>query len=136
MKRLIFTSIGVITTIILLTNCSNKLVYNSIKNTSECSDIGGYWYNDKCWKDFEDDGILKSEIDSTVSAQMEIIEKSTFIIDNKTYPLIAFLPIEEDEGMTLIAVYGTKDNYKTLIFPTGKKNIENGTFETSALHFD
>ncbi len=125
-----------ITAILLITSCSESFVYKSIKTSSECSDKGGYWYNDKCWKDFEDDGIPRSEIDSTVSAQTEIIEKSTFKFDNKTYPLIGFLPMEEDEGMTFIAVYGTKDNYKTLIFPTENKNIENGTFKTPVLHFD
>jgi len=127
-------NIGIL--IFLISSCSRSLVYYSIKNNFDCSEKNGYWYNNKCWKDFENDGILESKIDSTVSAQVKIIKKSTFVIDNKTYPLIAFLPIEEDEGMTLISVYGTKDNYKTLIFPTGKKNIKNGTFETTALHFN
>jgi hypothetical protein len=120
----------------LISSCTNKLVYNSVKNGSQCYDRAGYSYNNKCWKDFEDEGISKTKIDSTVSVQMKIIKKSKFIIDNQTYPFIAFLPIEEDEGMLLIAVYGTKDNYKTLIFPTEKKKIKNGIFETTVLLFN
>ncbi len=134
MKKSIFISI--ITIIFLTTSCSNKLVYNSIKNNSKCSEKGGYWFNNKCWKDYEEDGILKSEIDSTVSAQTEIMKKSIFTFDNKIYPLIAFLPMDENDGMTFIAVYGTKDNYKTLIFPTGNKKIKNGIFDSPVLHFN
>jgi len=136
MNRKIILNIGVLILVFFLTSCSKKLVYNTVKDKSQCADKDGYWYNNKCWKDFENDGIANLEIDSTVSAQMKIIKKSTFIINHKTYPLIAFLPIKEDKEMILITVYGTKDNYKTLIFPTGKKNIKKGTFETPALHFN
>ncbi len=136
MNRKNILNIAFIICIFFISSCSNKLEYNSVKTSLECSDKGGYWYSDKCWKDFEDDGIPKSVIDSTVSAQIDIIEKSTFKFDDKKYPLIGFLPMEEDDGMTFIAVYGTKNNYRTLIFPTGNKKIENGTFETPVLHFD
>lgn len=122
--------------VLLLSSCATKLAYNSAENSSQCSEIGGYWYNNKCWKDFEDDGISKTEIDSTVSAQMKVINTSKLVMDNQTYPLIAFLPLEEKEGILMVTVYGTKDNYKTLIFPTGKKDIENEILETTALLFD
>jgi len=115
---------------------TDKLVAKQAKTQEQCNSKEGYWYNNKCWKDFEDDGISKSKIDSVVSAEMKIIKKSSFNIDNKTYPLVAFLPLEEDEGLLLIAVYGTRDNYKSLIFPTGKKNIKNERFDTPVLLFN
>jgi hypothetical protein len=121
---------------LLIAGCNNKIVYDSAKSNSQCSDLGGYWYNDKCWKDFDDDGISKTKIDSTVAAQMKVINTSKLVFDNKTYPLIAFLPVEEDEGILIVTVYGTKDNYKTLIFPTGKETIKNEILETTALLFD
>lgn len=134
MKNII--NIGII--ILLISSCTNKLVYKSVKNSSQCSDKGGYWYNNKCWKGYEDDGIVKTKIDSIVTADMGIIRNSTFQINNQTFPLVAFLPIEEDKEVLLVAVYGTKDNYNTLIFPTDKKmeNLKNGTFESTALHFN
>jgi hypothetical protein len=96
----------------------------------------GYWYNNKCWKDYEDNIIHISKIDSSVSSQKKIIEKSIIEIDNQTYPLVSFLPLEKEDGYLLIAVYGTKNNYKTPLFPTGKKNIKNEMFETPVMHFN
>jgi hypothetical protein len=115
----------------VLISCGSaqKLTYNS-QDQSQCETKNGYWYNNKCWKDFEDEGIPNSKIDSTVIAEMKVISQSTFVIDNQTYPLIAFLPIEEKEGMLLLTVYGTQDNYNSLIFLTGKKNIKNGIFQS------
>ena len=121
---------------LFISSCSKSLVYNSVKDNSQCAKKNGYWYNDKCWKDFEDEGILKSDIDSIVSAQMIIINNSTITIDNTIHPLVAFMPLEEKEGLLLITVYGTKDNYKTLLFPTGKKQIKKGSFNSPVILFD
>ena len=128
--------IGFFVTLLLIVSCSKSLVYNSVKNGSQCSKKEGYWYKNKCWKNYEDEGISASKIDSTVSSQMEIIRKSIITIDNQTFQLIAFLPIKEDEGMLLISVYKTQNNYKTLVFPTGKKHLKNETLESKALLFD
>ena len=137
MKKINPILIGILTVVFLITSCSKKLIYNSVKNQSLCADKDGYWYNNKCWKDYEDDGIVKTKIDSIVTADMGIIRNSTFQINNQTFPLVAFLPIEKDKEVAFIAVYGTKDNYSTLIFPTGKKmeNLKNEVFESTALHF-
>jgi len=131
-----FFGIGFIGLLLFMAACSDKLIYNSVKDNTQCSVRGGYWYNNKCWKNYEDEGISNSDIDSTVASQMEIINKSTIEIDNIAYPLHAFLPLQEDDGMTFITVFGIKDNYKTLVFQTGKKNIKKGTFETPALLFE
>ena len=117
-------------------NSSKSLSYQNIETESKCELKKGYWYNNKCWKEFEDEGILNSDIDSVVEAQMKIIKNSIFTIDNKVHPLIAFMPIEEKEGLLFITVYGTKDNYKTLIFPTGKKKIKKGSFKSPTMLFD
>ncbi len=118
-----------------LAGCAKSMVYKSIGNASKCEEKGGYWYKEKCWKGFEDEGIPESQIDSVVAAQMKVIEKSFFTLDNVKHPLVAFMPIEEKEGMLFIAVYGKKDNFKTLIFPTGKKKIKNGKFESAVILF-
>lgn len=124
--------------LLLTASCSKTLLYKSVSNQSQCSELKGYWYNNKCWKGFEDDGIAKNKVDSIVSAQIKLIEQSTFTFDNQTHPLVTFLPIEKDNKLLFIAVYGKKEDYKTLIFPTGKKqdDIENGVFESIALHFN
>lgn len=136
MKKNSIQIIGILIVFLVISSCSKSLVYNGVKSEIKCSNKNGYWYNNKCWKDFDDDGILNSAIDSMVISEMKIISKSTFIIDNKIYPLIGFLPIEEDEGILFLAVYGTKDNYKTLVFPTGKKKMKNGSFTTAAWLFN
>jgi len=124
--------------LLLTVSCSKSLLYKSVSNQTQCSELKGYWYNDKCWQVFEDDGIAKNKVDSIVSAQIKLVEQSTFVFDNQTYSLVTFLPLEQDKELLLIAVYGKKENYKTLIFPTGKKqaDIENGVFESIALHYD
>lgn len=102
-----------------------------------CLENNGFWYNNECWYDFKDEGIPKSKIDSTVTAEMEIINQSLITINNTTYPLVAFLPEDDDEkGILFIAVYGTIDNYKTILFPTGKQDIENGIIKAPAILFN
>jgi hypothetical protein len=127
-------NIGILILLFLLSGCSKNLVYNSIKSNSACSEKNGYWYNNKCWKDFEDEGISEAKIDSTVIAQMKIIDKSKLKINNQTFPLTAFMPIEEKKGMIFIAVFGEYENYKTLLFPMGKKKIKSGTFESPVVY--
>ena len=128
-------NIGILILLFLVSGCSKNLVYNSIKSNSACSEKNGYWYNNKCWKDFEDEGISEAKIDSAVIAQMKIIDKSKMKINNQTFPLTAFMPIDEKKGMIFIAVFGDSDNYKTLLFPTGKKKMKSATFESPVIYF-
>ena len=128
-------NIGILILLFLVSSCSKNLVYNSIKSNSACSEKNGYWYNNKCWKDFEDEGISEAKIDSTVIAQMKIIDKSKVKMNNQTFPLTAFMPIEGKDGMMFIAVFGNYENYKTLFFPTGKKKMKSGTFESPVIYF-
>jgi hypothetical protein len=135
MNKKYILNIGILILLFLISSCSKNLVYNSIKSNSACSKKNGYWYNNKCWKDFEDEGISEAKIDSTVIAQMKIIDKSKVKINNQTFPLTAFMPIEEKEGMLFIAVFGDYENYKTLLFPTEKKKMKSGTFESPVIYF-
>ncbi len=130
-----FTYISLIS---LLVSCSStqKTTYNNTQDKLHCETKKGYWYKNKCWKNFKDEGISNSKIDSTVISQIKIIKQSTFVLDKKSYPLVTFMPIEEKEGLLLLTVYGTKDHYKSLIFPTQEKNIKEGTFTTSVVHLD
>ena len=122
----------------LLVSCSStqKLTYNNAQDKLHCETKKGYWYKNKCWKNFKDEEISNSKIDSTVISQIKIIKQSTFVIDKKSYPLVAFIPIEEKEGLLLITVYGTKDHYKSLIFPSQEKSVKGGTFTTPVIHLD
>ena len=128
--------IAFLTLLLLVSACSKTMYYKSVDSQSLCSTKGGYWYNNKCWKEFEDDGIPESKIDSIVYSQMKIIEKSIFTIDSKVYPLVAFLPLEEDDGMLFITVYGTVGDYKTVVFPTGKKKLKNEPFDCPVMLLD
>ena len=103
----------------------------------KCTSKDGYWYKGECWKNFDDTGIPISEIDSVVEAQMKIINNSFISINKKREPLVAFLPIEEDEKTLLfIAVYGSKDlGYKTLIIPTSMKDVKENESKAKVLLF-
>jgi hypothetical protein len=137
MKRVITLAILIAT---ILVSCTPQLQIKSINSDQACNEKGGYWYNDKCWKDYEDEGISEADIDSTVDAQMKIISKSVIHIDHKTYPLVSFFPFEELGRIMFVAVYKESDtSFKSLLIVTNKKMKDNpitGTFKTPVVLFD
>jgi len=137
MKRAI--TLALLITIILI-SCTPQLQIKSIRSDQLCNENGGYWYNNKCWKDYKDEGISKAEIDSTVEAQLKTIAKSVIHIDHKTYHLVSFLPFEELGRIMFVAVYKKNDTtFKSLLIITNKKMKDNpitGTFRTPVVLFD
>lgn len=125
-----------IISVLIFTSCSKSLYYKTIKTESKCTKKEAYWYQNKCWKDYKDNAIPSSKIDSIVTADIKSIKNSTIKMNNNNYPLISFLPMKEDEGFMFIIIYKTPDKYKTLVIPTKEKNIKNINFKTNALLFD
>lgn len=106
MKTKILFAIAVASVSILLFACagSKPLTYN-VSSETQCAKKDGYWYKGKCWKDFEEEGIAVSDIDSVVDEQMALYERFRVDIDGKTYPLIQFLPVPQGEKLILITTY-------------------------------
>lgn len=66
--------------------CSQKsLLYKNANTQSACDAQKGYWYNEQCWKGYEDEGISKEDLEQEVEKQMAIIDKTVVIINDKSY---------------------------------------------------
>ncbi len=115
--------------------CTNSLLYTSVKKESVCSKKNGYWYQGRCWKDFEDEGISADKIDSVVYAQMELIEDSKVRIADQTLPLVGFMPLEQEDGLMLLVVYGNSD-LKTLLFQIEKKDLKKKRYPSKVIQFE
>ncbi len=122
--------------IISLISCSTKFVDEDITNKNDCKADKNYWYKNKCWLDFEDKGVLKSEIDNLVKKQMKIINRTKIKINNKQYPLLSFFPLEEDDKVIFLAVYKINGLYKTILIPVEEDIAENKNIKATAILFD
>jgi len=105
----------------LLTSCtSNKILKTyHINNSEQCNEKDGYWYKNKCWANFkemdEGEGILPSEIDSVVDAQLAELEKTFISLDNKKYHLANAIPLPDGKAYLLIAVFKKNDTLNTIV---------------------
>ena len=126
---------GLLLQISSFTACVNSksLSYQNIETKSKCELKNGYWYNDKCWKEFEDDGISAVDIDEVVEKQMVIINKTKITIDGKEHLIKSVLPNPEDDNILLIVLFnnGTEDRTLLAIFP--EKSIEKGKDSVTAI---
>lgn len=118
-NTLIYT--GLLLLIFSFTACNNSksLSYKSIETKSKCTLKNGYWYNDKCWKEFDDDGISAVDIDEVVEKQMLIINHTKITIDGKEHLIKIAFPSLEDDNIFLIILYhnGIEDRTLLAIFP-------------------
>ena len=45
------------------------------KDAEEAKAIGGYWYNEKCWRHFEEEGFANDEIDQVVADRFKLLQQ-------------------------------------------------------------
>ena len=119
----------------LLGCTANKsLLHEDITSQATCAEKDGYWYNNKCWTAFDDDGISKANIDEEVDNQMKIINQSKVKVNDKEYPLTFFFP-EEGRRIILITIFGEKNNEQTLLQFIKPKMLKKKEFDMKATLF-
>ena len=91
-----------------------------------CEKKDGYWYKEKCWENFEDEGISEDKIESYVDGQIKLINNaSVFLNDAKFSIEKTDIGIESEEGkqiVILLAKLGNSD--KTLLNIIDKKDFD------------
>lgn len=124
-----------ITTVSIFFCCkSNKALFDeTIQSESLCAQKNGYWYEGKCWSDFEEEGIATSKIDSVVAEQMASIESSTITINAVKYPIAMFFPEMDGKELIFITVYEDEEGAKTIIQSLKLKQMEKEVFSAPAL---
>jgi len=150
MKNIKITfGIIIFSVIIFLSSCSTELrkitKTHKVKTKKECITKNGYWYKEKCWANFKemDDGILPTQIDSVVNAQLKEAENSFINIDNKKYHLKNAIPLPNGKVILLIAVFNKNDTLNTIVakikksaFLLGRKKVKSkaALFDTDLLN--
>jgi len=119
--------------LIFLTSCSQSLEYKKTNSIEQCESKNGFWYNSRCWKEFEDEGISVSKIDSVVKSQIKVINKSVINIDGKTHQMEGLVPLEEGRFVILIAVFKDGSASRTLLIPFKKKKAKKKIFSCYAM---
>ena len=115
----------------------SHFVYAQVANHTQCAKEGGYWYEGYCWKDYQEEGMPKSKVDSVVAADMKIIESAVITMEGHAYPLLEAIMIQEDEGVLFIALFKKKDSYRSVLFPIHHKHkLETGAeLEVPAFYY-
>ena len=119
-KTKIKIGIIVFMTALFLYGCSPELrkitrTHNA-KTKTECNEKKGYWYENKCWANFNetDEGILPGQIDSVVAARLGVAKNTMIRFDGKEHHIINALPVPQGNKMILIAVFDKNDTTNTI----------------------
>lgn len=132
------------TTIVVLLSgtCAStgtKFTYKSINSYESCQNKEGIWYNDQCWKDFqEDESLSESEVDDYVNAAMAAIESSKMRVDDVRYPVHTTIAIPiENEKVLFVIVYRIDNDFETALFtPELEYMSEGAVFQVSGEFYD
>lgn len=110
--------------LLFLSSCSEKLFYSSIQTQDKCDcKKDGYWYKDKCWKDFEDEEISIADIDSVVQAEMAQAEVALITINSQQHPIDLFFPIPQDDIFLVLLEYTDVNGRKSMISQIPMKSM-------------
>ena len=122
---------------LLFINCGgNKSLYDgSIKTEATCTDNDGYWYKNKCWTGFEDEGIAITEIDNFVQEEIKLIEDSKITVNSSEYPIDFFFPEIDGKEVIFITIFSDREGPKTMIQTAKMKQAKSGSFTTDAILF-
>ena len=79
-EKLIITMTTMIIVLLIGGCAAKRFPDRSVDSYEDCQSKGGIWYNDQCWKDFqEEDNLLESEVDDYVNTAMKAIESSAMV---------------------------------------------------------
>ncbi|WP_298421891.1 hypothetical protein [uncultured Kordia sp.] len=118
----------------VITSCNGQKAI-SASTQQACAEKDGYWYKNKCWEGFEDEGIAKKDIDSVVKAQMKLLKDASITLNGKKHEINFFFP-EQQEG-NILFVTSFKNMQETVLVIVSENDIEygkKGSFEANAIY--
>lgn len=122
---------------LLLSGCGNSLMYEKISTKKACDcKKNSYWYNDKCWKNYEDERLPPEDVSSIVAEQMKEIKSASITVGSQTHPLTGFFPFPEGKKVLILATYSTPKGEQTLLSQTGKLNLVKKKFKSKVIQFN
>lgn len=121
--------------LVVLASCDgSKAFYDkNVGDQSICEEKGGYWYKDKCWSDFEDEGIAVADIDKRVAEQMILIENGKVRVNSVAHPITFFMPEMDGKEVLFITIFEDENGAKTILQPTKIKQVKRGRLSAPAL---
>ena len=121
--------------LVIFAGCiGNKPLFDkSIEEQSVCEEKDGYWYKEKCWLNFKDEGIAVADIDKTVDEQMILIAKEKINVNSTTHPITFFMPEIDGKEVIFITIFEDEIGAKTILQPTKINQVKSGIFSSPAL---
>lgn len=119
-------------TLLLAWSCTSQTMLIPASGEASCVDKNGYWYAEKCWAGFEEVGILASNVDSVVNAQMEAIDEAHVTINKKRHALDFFFPEHEEEETLLIVSFAKLE--ENIILSFDSKLLDKGAFRAEGTY--
>lgn len=117
-----------------LSGCSEKLSYTNVRSQEKCEcKKDAYWYNDKCWKDFQDESISIADIDSVVSEEIALAEKAKIQLGDETHAIDVFFPIPEGESFIILTEYTDSGGKKSMISEIPMKSMKKKNLSTDVV---
>lgn len=133
MNKKLFGALLVVVFFLHNCNSSQSLTIKNVNDAASCVTKDGYWYQGKCWADYEDEGISKSEIDQVVEEEMQFINTARININDSDFPIEFFFPIPEGSEVIFLTVYEDIDGPKSLIQSIPIRKLEGkGVFQSEA----
>ena len=121
-------------TTLFFAGCSEKLYYQNIGSQEKCDcKKEAYWFNDKCWKNFEDETISVSDIDSVVNAEIIQSKSALISVGDQTHPIDVFFPIPEDKVFIILTEYTDAQGRKSMISEVPMKAMRKNEIEADVL---
>ncbi|MCE7996181.1 MAG: hypothetical protein HEP71_29645 [Roseivirga sp.] len=120
----------VIMLLIVAGSCTSGKMLISASGQSSCLNKNGYWYKGKCWAGFEEPGIVATNVDSVVSAQIKAIDLTYVSINNERFAIDFFFPQQEDKETLLIVSFAQLE--ENIILSFDSKLMEKGDFTAEA----
>ena len=71
-----------------LQNCKAPLQTINTTSKEDCESKNGYWYENTCWKDFEQEQIKDNEVTSYLEDYKKSIADITLNLNHKTYSFL------------------------------------------------
>ncbi len=102
------------------------------KNKAECEAAGGYWYNDKAWRHYDEEGISNDEIDRLVKQQLDLFRTSKVAVDGEFFPIQALDTQDHLRGTVIKVNFNNGEEIRMLI---DVDKLENGPITAKAKCF-
>lgn len=102
------------------------------KNKAECEAAGGYWYNGKAWRHYEEEGIANDDIDRLVKQQLDVFRASAVSVDGESFPIQSLDSQDHQRGTVVTINFNNGEEIRMLI---DVNELENGPVTARAKCF-